>query len=670
MKGQVQRLSETTTPAYAGQQADGIIHCVLIRAGPGKNRCNWPAAVLEKAAPLFSGASALLDHSWGSGSIRDTIGAWAGLSWNPEARAIEGDLHFLDAARPAYDLCKELIARRADGKPSPEIGISIDVGCYGKPAPGDRVEIEEIVQVYSVDLVTHPAAAGQLTRVVQDAQETTVPEPLEPPAAPPAPGRASSTLIALQEEQQRLRHQTALLECGHRLFSTLTNAADLPAPARDRLQASFDGRVFEQAELDTAVAAERDYILSLQLLRSGVPVGQKPLQAAEWTGRAPRIARAQFGLAPIDQIRAAAHRMLGVPVAGWDADLRAAEGRLADGYVRPFSGLREMYAYMTGDPSIQGRFYQRSQEAAMVGSDLPEILLDSMYKRLQADYAAYPDDWRKWTSVVPIKSLEEQSSTNFDGLGVLPSVAEGGTYTQVSITDWDAHYTPKKYGETIVITREMILRDDTNALTRILPHLARAAAFTVNDFVYGLVEDNGAIYDANALFLSVSRSAIDTNIISGALASATLAHGMRIMMEKRQGLDAATGMPVIWNKVWMIVPPALALTAAMLCGDEYNAPNAHPTDVPTSGYSFFKRFLGYIVAPWNASASKWFLVGDPADCPGLEVGFVNGRDRPELFLADDPRVGLSLTADQITYKVRLEFGAVIGNHRPFAGYVT
>ena len=72
------------------------------------------------------------------------------------------------------------------------------------------------------------------------------------------------------------------------------------------------------------------------------------------------------------------------------------------------------------------------------------------------------------------------------------------------------------------------------------------------------------------------------------------------------------------------------------------------------------RLLGYIVAPWNTSASKWWLVGDPADCEGLEVGFVGGRDSPELFLQDDPRMGTVFTNDQISYKVRFEFGAGVG----------
>jgi hypothetical protein len=64
------------------------------------------------------------------------------------------------------------------------------------------------------------------------------------------------------------------------------------------------------------------------------------------------------------------------------------------------------------------------------------------------------------------------------------------------------------------------------------------------------------------------------------------------------------------------------------------------------------------------------LVGDPADCEGLEVGFVNGRDSPETFLQGDPHRCTAFTNDQISHGVRFEFGAGIVNYRPFAGYMT
>ena len=76
-------------------------------------------------------------------------------------------------------------------------------------------------------------------------------------------------------------------------------------------------------------------------------------------------------------------------------------------------------------------------------------------------------------------------------------------------------------------------------------------------------------------------------------------------------------------------------------------------------HHFFRRLLVSIAAPWNTSATRFWVVGDPADYEGMEAGFVSGRDTPEVFLADDPRESPTLTNDQITYKVRFDFGACI-----------
>ena len=65
-------------------------------------------------------------------------------------------------------------------------------------------------------------------------------------------------------------------------------------------------------------------------------------------------------------------------------------------------------------------------------------------------------------------------------------------------------------------------------------------------------------------------------------------------------------------------------------------------DVLTVGRVFYLRRVSYIFSMWNSTTNQGAVM-DPTDCEGLEVGLVYGRDFPELFLADDPRIGLTLT---------------------------
>ena len=46
----------------------------------------------------------------------------------------------------------------------------------------------------------------------------------------------------------------------------------------------------------------------------------------------------------------------------------------------------------------------------------------------------------------------------------------------------------------------------------------------------------------------------------------------------------------------------------------------------------------------------------PEDIKSIEVGFVGGREESELLMQDSPLHGQVFTNDQISFKIRWEFG--------------
>lgn len=609
------------------------VEVTLIRPGLSLNGWLWTPEVLAEAAPLFEGATALMDHAppGQHPSVRQAVGAYHSVRATPEG--LKARLAFLPSARDAWRLTRDCVLAREQGRPAPNVGISADVTVQSRPVRyAGRLArlVERIAAVHSADIVLHPSAGGSLDRIA---------EAYDPAKLTPHRGNAE---YAKKGEGE--------MEMDQKMSEPMS------------LQTEPYGTETENAEERSVLDPGR-----LQRL-GGEPVPRptgletpKPLAAREWTGAAPTVA---MGLSPDDAVRAACYRAFGIAPEHWEPELRAAESRLGNGRVRPFLGLRDLYVHITGDYAIAGRFWARAQEAAMLTTDLPNLLADTMNKKLQVEYNHYPQDWRKWCSVVSIASLSEQDSVQLDDLGVLPEVAEGDPYTTAELDEFKASYTPHKYGELITITREMILRDDLRGLARIPGKLAQAAALRLNDTVYGLVEDNTVIYDGLALFLGTSARGPAGNLASGPLDSDALADAMSKLRRVRGGANAS---PIVFRKVWLVVPPALELTAAQLCGSAYAWSGQEP---PATGYNFFRQSgLDYIVAPWNDSQEKWWIVGDPADCAGLEIGFVQGVDSPQLFIQDDPRVGSVFTHDQISYKVRFEFGAGVVNWRPFVGYM-
>jgi len=61
-------------------------------------------------------------------------------------------------------------------------------------------------------------------------------------------------------------------------------------------------------------------------------------------------------------------------------------------------------------------------------------------------------------------------------------------------------------------------------------------------------------------------------------------------------------------------------------------------------------------------ATRWFLVADTNLVPTIEVGFLDGKEEPELFsLAEN--TGSAFSADKVVWKIRHVYGAGILDHR-------
>lgn len=96
-----------------------------------------------------------------------------------------------------------------------------------------------------------------------------------------------------------------------------------------------------------------------------------------------------------------------------------------------------------------------------------------------------------------------------------------------------------------------------------------------------------------------------------------------------------------------------------------------PLDLEETGYNLFVRDTNLdpdfvqnvkpavVVVPYWGDANDWCTVADPAKLPAIEVGFLNGREEPELFVQDMPNAGSLFSNDKITYKIRHIYGGAV-----------
>jgi hypothetical protein len=72
-----------------------------------------------------------------------------------------------------------------------------------------------------------------------------------------------------------------------------------------------------------------------------------------------------------------------------------------------------------------------------------------------------------------------------------------------------------------------------------------------------------------------------------------------------------------------------------------------------------------VTVPEFTDAADWAAAADPADLPGICIGYRFGR-APELFVADDNVVGSMFTNDEMRIKVRFLY--TLGVAEPRALY--
>ena len=141
-------------------------------------------------------------------------------------------------------------------------------------------------------------------------------------------------------------------------------------------------------------------------------------------------------------------------------------------------------------------------------------------------------------------------------------------------------------------------------------------------------------------------------------ASLTIAYNQ---MRKQTRLSSGKRIAVIPKT--LVVPIDLKKTAFELLES--------PVKVGSTERETIINFVGklgltHVENPWTTDLNDWFLLGDKR-FPGIEIGFLGGRQAPEIFIQDQPAIGSVLTADKITYKVRYVFGGVPQDFRAVAG---
>jgi hypothetical protein len=649
----------------------------VVEFGIDKNGTYWRKEPLVAALDLFEGAKVFMlseaQHQISSHPYGKPPTELVGWLSNVKAtnKGIEADLNILKSAKHLRDALVDSWER---GNPD-LLGLSVDIqGRATRRRINDRnvLYLEEVKSV-TIDVVYEPAAGGKFIRMAAAIQnykkEVTMLEKLLAILKSQRPDLYASIEAKIkagtinedevlgllndamktddldekikvavkaamedfkasgknhhddkEDESKQVLDQARVVACGIILRDEL-RASGLPELSQKRLEKQFKDRIFEVDDLRAAIKEEKEYID--QLTGSG---------SVECSGDI-RITEAEFD--------------------------RAIQ-MLDDFFEGKVHSFKACYIRITGDEQVTGQIRAAKRLRASIDTTTwAEIFGDAVTRKMLKDYKSPSrwDDWRKIVDIVPLSDFRTNRRIRMGGYGDLPVVAQGGSYSPLtSPGDEEATYAPSKRGGTEDLTLEAIKNDDVGAIRRIPIKLARAAKRTLYKFVFDFLATNPIIYDGTALF-----TAAHGNLGSAPLDATSFTERRQAVLKQTEP-DSNERLEIPAR--YLIVPIELDKTGYDLIATPRNS-DFEPT---SPDYTRTLQMELIVVAYWT-DPNNWYLSVDPADMPTIEIGFLDGKEEPEIFVQDVPNTGSMFSNDKLTYKIRHIYGGTVVDYRGLDGSI-
>lgn len=288
-------------------------------------------------------------------------------------------------------------------------------------------------------------------------------------------------------------------------------------------------------------------------------------------------------------------------------------------------------------------------------SDFPNILANVMYKTLLDKFRGVNSPWKQYTMQSDLADFKTHNRVLVSEAPDLVEVAEGGEYSDSNLKDYNYGIALQTFGRTFSLSRQAVINDDLNALKQQPARFGRSAARTLAKRVIGAIEGDGNTYDGVSMFSLGHGNSANTSLTN----DVTGANAVQAAMTKiKKATDPDTGEKMGLEPKFLLVAADLEFTAMQLVRGSQIWPvsTAGGTTVnPVSG-------LTVIVEPFMTSTTGWYVMADPQAAPAVEVGFLNGKETPDLLMLRANAVNVAggedpydYEFDEIFYKVRYDF---------------
>lgn len=593
----------------------------------------------------FNGAANFIDHaslaSWFYPQIKDMAGVCFSAKWNEADQRIDGGLRL--SARPDLvwyqSLLDEYLQDQEAGRDVPDVGLSAVLFQESKwveadDGSGEEIRLTtEIKHVESCDTVFGPGAEGRLREALQSlSQFISLPGS---PAGVIVPGGVTMDEVQTVETTQ----PAAPVAQAAPPVPAVPPAVDLSP-----LAAQLNSLQAEVARLNSALATREE---------SSVVQGM---------GQAPRDqagpGRISGMLTGMDRFAPAVEWLFGVPGAAYpDPQFRRAD---------------MIYQALTGDWDWRGVFDgSRVMLAGANSTDLPNMAVNAMNKVIAVLYAslrAYR--WYEMvTAITPNDgSVQPLTLVGTGGVGALPTVAEKGAYTELSMADTKETASFVKKGGYVGITLEMFRNSEIGKIQAVPQGLARGSVMARSAAVASIFTSNAGVgptlaTDSKALFHTDHGNLATTAF--GTDSTAWNAVDLAIW----SGTELGSAAPLAISPKYMLCNRALFRAALVVFGYGDGQPTTYVPEAMDRGADDPRPWP--IAVPDFSDATDWAAIVDPMLFPVIHMSYAqqvsgNVHPAPELWAVTDERQGLVFTNDTFPVKVRDWFAVGVNGYRGIA----
>lgn len=278
-------------------------------------------------------------------------------------------------------------------------------------------------------------------------------------------------------------------------------------------------------------------------------------------------------------------------------------------------------------------------------SDYQYILGDSAHRSVRLGAVGANETFPLWTGEATATDFREHTGVSLDSFSSLDLVPEGSEYKHGQTSDSGVTYSVATYGKLFSITRQAIIDDNLQVLTKVPEGMGRAAMRTVGNIVWAIMLNNPQLKDGNALF-----SAAHKNIAAaGAAPDVTTYDAAVVAMGTHANKD---GDALNITPKFLIVPAVFNAKALQLL----RSTSVGTADQPNM-YNPYQNAVQPIMDGRIdvAGVKKWFVVADKGQ--SIDVAWLGGNKTPRI----EQRNGWNV--DGVEYKISIDAGAYVADWR-------